>query len=133
MDSQDQRSAVSGIVRLTRKATQIVQLAPFAYLFFYAAYLFLGMVAPDGLLGAADSLFGIAPITTGGMLAASRLFKLCRWHKAACLLPVSSQIEGCVDTFLVTLTQQEIIIINTVIGIAAVVFLAAAFKHFFGK
>ena len=133
MDSQDPRAAVRSIVSVLRKATRAAQLAPFVYLLLYAAYLLAGTFASEEVLGAADALFNVAPITTGGMLVASRLFKLCRWHKAACLLPVSSQVEGCVDTFLVTLTQQEIIIINAVIGIAAVVFLAAAFKHFFGK
>lgn len=132
MDSRDQRAAaVSRVVAVLRRATRAAQIAPFVYLLLYAAYLLAGMFASEEVLGAADALFNVAPITTGGMLAVSRLFKLCRWHRIACLLPVSSQVEGCVDTFLVTLTQQEIIVINAAIAAAAVVFLVAAFKHFF--
>ncbi|MBO6170530.1 MAG: hypothetical protein J6O51_11285 [Bacteroidales bacterium] len=86
---------------------------------------------PDELLSAADAIMFASPATTGGMLVASRLFKLCRWHKAACLIPFSSQLEGYIDTFVITFTQQEIIIINTAIGLATLAFLVVAFRHFF--
>lgn len=42
MENPDPRGAVSSVIRILRKATRIVQLAPFAYLAFYAAYMLLG-------------------------------------------------------------------------------------------
>lgn len=108
-----------------------MQLAPFAYLVFYIAYMLFGYFASEEALCVADSLLTISPATTGMMLVGSRLFKLCRWHKAACLLPMSSQVEGYVDSFIITFTQEEIICINISIGIIALVFLVLAYRHFF--
>lgn len=130
MESPDPRSAVSSVIRILRKATRIVQLAPFAYLAFYAAYMLLGFFASEETLCVADSIMTISPVTTGFMLAGSRLFRLCRWHKAACLLPMTSQVEGYIDSFIITFTQEEIILINTAIGLAALAFLILAIKHF---
>ena len=130
MEAPDPSGAVSSIVRILRKATRIVQLAPFAYLVFYVAYMLFGYFASEEALCVADSMLTISPATTGMMLAGSRLFKLCRWHKAACLLPMTSQVEGYVDSFIITFTQEEIILINTAIGLAALAFLILAIKHF---
>lgn len=131
MEAQDQSGAVSSVIRILRKATRIVQLAPFAYLVFYVAYMLFGFFASEGVLCVADSLLTISPATAGMMLVGSRLFKLCRWHKTACILPMSSQVEGYVDSFIITFTQEEIIFINTAIGLAALAFLILAIKHFF--
>lgn len=130
MEVQDQNGAVSALVKILRKATRIVQLAPFAYLCFYICYMLFGYFASEETLCIADSLLTISPVTAGGMLVASHLFKLCPWHKAACLLPMTSQVEGYVDSFIITFTQEEIIFINTTIGLLALAFLILAIKHF---
>lgn len=130
MSNPDPSGVVSSIVRILRKATRIVQLAPFAYLLFYVAYMLFGYFASEEALCVADSLLTISPATTGMMLVGSRLFKLCRWHKAACLIPSTSQIEGYIDSFVFPFTQEEIILINTAIGLAALAFFVLAIKHF---
>lgn len=130
MEAQDPNGAVSSVIRILREATRIVQLAPFAYLVFYVAYMLFGYFASEEALCVADSLLTISPATTGMMLAGSRLFKLCRWHKTACLLPMTGQVEGYVDSFIITFTQEEIILINTTIGIISLVFLILAIRHF---
>jgi len=130
MDRPDPRGAVSSVIKILRKATRLVQLAPFAYLCFYAAYMLFGVFASEEALCVVDSLLTISPLTTGGMLVASHLFKLCRWHRIACLLPVSSQVEGYIDSFIITFTQEEVLLINTAIGLAVVAFLFLAIRHF---
>lgn len=134
MEAPDPSGAVSSVIRILRKATRIVQLAPFVYLAFYSAYMLLGNIASEEALCVADSLLTISPAITGMMLVGSRLFCLCRWHKTACLLPMSSQVEGYVDSFIITFTQEEIILINTAIGIISLLFLILAIRHFcYGK
>ena len=86
--------------------------------------------ASDEILGLADGILFASPVTTFGMLAASRLLKLCRWHKAACLIPSSSQVEGYIDSYVMTFTHEEVILINIVIGTVAIVFLFLAIRHF---
>lgn len=130
MDNPDQRNAVKAVFSILRKATRIVQLAPFAYLVFYAAYLLSSAFVDDTALGFADTMFLVSPITTIGLLVASRLFKLCTWHKVACLLPTSSQVEGFIDNFVFQFTQQEVSLINALLAAVALFFLAAAIRHF---
>lgn len=89
-----------------------------------------GWFASEETLCLADSLLTLSPVTTGGMLIASRLFKLCRWHKIACLLPTTSQIEGYIDCYLFTFTQEEVLAINITLGLVTLVFLILAIRHF---
>jgi len=130
MDNPDQRGAVGNALKILRKATRIVQLAPFAYLVFYVAYMLFGWAVSEEALCIADSLMTVSPVTAGGLLIGSRLFRLCRWHRIACLLPFSSQVEGYIDSYIITFTQGEILLINTTIGIASLVFIILAVKHF---
>ena len=131
MESRDQRSAVSTIIGILRRLTRLVQLAPFVYLVIYATYLLFSWLLPDSVLGILDSMLFLSPATSGGFLVLSRLLKLCKWHKAAIMIPFSSQIEGYIDCFVFTFTEQEIAVINTAIGVAAILFLLLANKHFF--
>ena len=114
-----------------RRVTRLVQLAPFVYLAFYSVYLILGCFVPDDMVCLADGLLFSSPLATTAMLLLSRMLKLCRWHKAACLIPSASQIEGVVDSYLFTFTQSEVIAINILLGIISLAFLYIANKHFF--
>lgn len=132
MENQDrQRDAVSRVIEILRKVTRIVQIAPFVYLAFYSAYLIIGCFSSDALVSLADGVIFSSPFATTGMLFLSRLLKLCRWHKAACLIPSASQIEGIIDSYLFTFTQNEIILINTALGILSLAFIIRAHRHFF--
>ena len=130
MDNPDPRSAVSAVVAILRKATRFFQIIPFVYLFLYGLYMVAGAYASDEILCLADSILFASPVATVAMLAASKVFKLCRWHKAACLIPSSSQVEGYIDSFVFTFTQDEIFFINLAIGILSIVFLSLAIRHF---
>ena len=89
-----------------------------------------GWAVSEEALCIADSLMTVSPVTAGGLLIGSRLFRLCRWHRIACLLPFSSQVEGCIDSYVITFTQEEILLVNALIGIASLVFIILAVKHF---
>ena len=130
MDSQDPSGAVSSVIKVLRKATRIVQLAPFAYLVFFVAYMLFGWAVQDEALCMIDKVAGVSPLATGGLLVGSKLFKLCRWHKVACLLPFSSQVEGFIDSYIITFTQNEVILINTAIGMLSLLFIILAVRHF---
>lgn len=131
MGNQDQRSAVSAVIGILRRLTRLVQLVPFVYLILYASYLLISWFLPDSILGLLDSIIFVSPATSGGLLVLSRILKLCKWHKAAVVIPFSSQIESYIDSFVFTFSELEIIVINAVIGIAVIIFLILANKHFF--
>lgn len=108
-----------------------MQLLPFAYLFLYAAYMLASPFVSDSLLCAADQLMTVTPPVAVIMLVASRLFRLCIWHKTACLIPFASQIEDIIDIYVVTFTVDEVVAINLAIGVCVILFMIIAYKHFF--
>ena len=88
-------------------------------------------IVPDGLSSFIDLFFCGTPSAVLVLLLLSRLLKLCAWHKIACLIPSSTKIEGYIDSYLFTFTQNELIVIHMVIGMLTTVFLILAFKRFF--
>ena len=130
MDSQDQRGAVRAVVDTLRKATRIAQLAPFVYLGVYVISIIVCLFASERVVCAIDTMLMLSPAATGGMLIASKLFKLCRWHKIATLLPMSSQVEGFFDAYIITFTQNEIILLNMLISVLSLMFIIVAVRHF---
>lgn len=132
MDSRDRSQDAAGrIIGILRKVTRLVQLAPFFYLALYSFYMLAGSFAPEEFVCFGDGIIFSSPLVTTALLVLSRLLKLCRWHKAACLIPSASQMEGIVDSYFFTFTQNEILIINILIGVSSFLFLACANKRFF--
>ena len=132
MENRDQRAgAVNSLVRLVRKITRIVQIAPFAYLLLLAFFLLFENVLPDWAVRMSSNLLDAPVYTTAGMLFFGRLLKLCSWFKTACLLPITTKVEGYVDSFVYTFTQNEVVLMNAIIGVAFLIFIYVSFRHFF--
>ncbi len=131
MDNPDPRNAVSRLVKLLRKITRIVQLAPFVYLLFLAFWLLCEPYLPEWVLRCADNTLNMPLYTTACMLGAGRMLKLCRWFRTACLLPLATKIEVWLDAFVVTLTQSEVVTINTCLGLIFLAYIIIANHHFF--
>lgn len=105
---------------------------PFAYLLFLAIYLLAEAIMPTWVGDISDRLLELPIYGIIGLLVLGHLLKLCAWFRAACLLPLATKVESYVDSFVVTFTQGEVILINTLLGITFIVFLAMAYRHFFG-
>ena len=132
MENRDQRAgAVSSLVRILRKITRIVQLAPFAYLFLLGIVLLLESTLPDWALRLMSNLLDAPVYTTIGMLLFGRILKLCSWFRTACLLPFTTKVGGYVDSFVYTFTQNEVVLVNTLLGITFLLFIYLSFRHFF--
>lgn len=131
MDSPDLRSAVSRVVMVMKKVTRVVQLAPFAYLLLYTIYLFTEVFFPCDTLFLIDELTAVGQMVCIGILIVGRLLRLCAWFRSACLIPLSSKIENFIDCYVFQFTQDEVLFINILIGILTILFIAAAFRHFY--
>ena len=131
MERPDQRSGVEFLVAVLRRGTRAVKFAPFAYLVFYGIYLISEFWIPDVVSGLVDRVAYVPPIVMVAMVSASKMLKLCRWHRAACLIPGSSHVADYIDSFVLQFTQNEIICINTVIGILTLAFIALTYKQVF--
>lgn len=132
MENPGQRAgAASSLVAILRKITRIVQIAPFAYLLLLGAILLCESVLPDWALRLASNALDAPIYTTAAMLFFGRILKLCSWFRTACLLPFATKVEGYVDSFVYTLTQNEVVVVNSVLGIVFLVFICVSFRHFF--
>lgn len=130
MDNQDPRSGVNYLVSVLRKVTRAVQLAPFAYLVFFGSFLICEFYIPEVVVGILDKIFYVSPALMGIMLCASKLLKLCHWHRIACVIPGITQLGDFVDSMLFQFTQSEVILFNATVGILSLAFLLKANIHF---
>lgn len=131
MDNPDPRSAGSKLVALLRRITRMVQLAPFVYLLFLAVCLLCESYLPEWVLRCADNTLNMPVYATACMLGAGRMLKLCRWFRTACLLPLATKVEVWFDALVMTLTHNEVVIINTSLGIIFLAYIIIAKHHFF--
>ena len=131
MENPDPNGAVSHLVAILRKITRVVQLLPFAYLLLFASYLLCESVLPDAIVRLADNVLNTPLLAILVMLGAGRLLRLCNWFKTACVLPITTKVEGYIDAFVFTFTQEEIIFINTAVGLLVAAFLILAIRHFY--
>ena len=132
MDNQEPGSVVKGLVDILRRVTRVTQIAPFVFLLFLAFYLLTEYILPGWALRIADNVLNVPVYIIACMLGFGRLLKLCRWYITACLLPLLTKVASYVDSYIITLWQEEVIIVNTILGIGYLVFLVCAYRHFFG-
>ena len=131
MDSQDQRSAVKRIVSILKKITRVVQLIPFVYLLLLGMALLLDGLMPGWSQRMTDALLCVPAYVSFGMIGVGKILKLCSWFKASCLIPLSTKVYGWIDSFVITFTQNEVIVINVALGVSFIAFIIIAQRHFF--
>ena len=133
MDSPDQRAAISRLIQVLRRITRVVQVIPFVYLALLSLYLLTESILPDWALRIADNGLNMPMLGTIGLLGAGRILKLCQWFKAACILPVATKVENIVDSFIITLTQTELVAFNIILGILFITYISISYRHFFAR
>lgn len=108
-----------------------MRIIPFAYLLVLSVYLLSQSLLPEWAQCLADAVLNVPIYIVIGMLGVGRLLKLCGWFRSACLLPMATKVEGYIDSFVVTFTQGEVVLINATLGVVILVFLIASYRHFF--
>ena len=133
MASQDQsRADLSKILRKYRRVVQILRILPFAYLCVFAALAFSSLFISEKAACLMDGILFVSPAVSAGVFLLSGALGMCSWHKTACMLPYTSRLVSIVDSNIITFTQDEMSVINIVIGSAIILFIALAFNHFLG-
>lgn len=111
----------------------MVQVIPFVYLAPLSLYLLTESILPDWLLPVADNALNMPMLGTIGLLGAGHILKLCSWFKTACLLPMATKVENIVDSFIITLTQTELVAFNIILGILFITYISISYRHFFAR
>lgn len=116
-----------------RNATLAVQIIPFVYSFIYILILLsYGKVTEDTAV-VLDTLFYISPLQIVGFLILSRVSRLCKWHRMACLLPIFPQAISFVDYYIIELTEVEGYLTNMTTVVMSALLLFSAYKVFFAN
>lgn len=116
-----------------RNATLAVQIIPFVYSFIYILILLsYGDVSEDTAV-VLDTLFYISPLQIVGFLILSRVLRLCKWHRMACLLPIFPQAISFVDYYIIELTEVEGYLTNMTTVVMSALLLFSAYKVFFAN
>lgn len=86
-------------VKIAQKATFVVKIMPFVYALLFMACLIAYFFTSDEVQTILDTIFYVSPITIIFALILSKTFKLCKWHKLECSLPLLPQVFVVIDTF----------------------------------
>lgn len=113
-----------------RSITITVQVIPFAYTLLYILTLILYLFASDSVLTILDTLLYVSPVVIVFNLIESRVLKLCRWHRTACVLPAFPQINLFVDKYIYEFSVRAEIAHISVIILMSVLLLVAAYNVF---
>lgn len=130
MESLDPRSAIRSLTQTLRRATTLAKVIPFVYLVAFALCAVLEPFLSDRVMCFADSILYVPVPVVAVMLVLSRIFKLCIWHRTACVLPLTAQLVSLIDSYVFQFTCSEICCINVTIGVLCLVFAVRAYNHF---
>ena len=110
-----------------------MQLVPFIYAVIYLLALSMYFVGSESLSKWMDTLFYMPPIMICFLLVLSKMFRLCKWHRRACLIPLIPQVIGLFDYYVIELSVSEAVLNVAVIILSVLLFLLSAYKVFFAN
>lgn len=97
MEDRESAAGVKRLVLILRRVTFAVQVLPFVYSSLYIVSLVLYGNVPEEAQMAADSLLYVSPVCIAAFLVLSRILKLCRWHRTACVIPAVPLVVNFID------------------------------------
>ena len=127
---ENDASRVLYLIEKLRSITLGVQVAPFVFSALYIMTMILYLFASDSVCSVLDTMFYVSPTTAIAMLVFSKILKLCRWHKTACLLPVFPQVVVFVDYHIFEFTEGMARAAILIPALMAVLLLIAAWNVF---
>ena len=131
MDSKEQEiGRIKYLIDKLRSITLTVQVIPFASTLLYILILCAYPFCADSVLNVLDTLFYVSPIVIFLTLIESRILRLCKWHKLACMLPLIPQIWVFIDQHIIRLTITETIVHYITILVMCILLLIAAYNVF---
>lgn len=127
MENHEQRvDSIKYLVSKLRYITLAVQIMPFVYSFIYILCLVAYLFCSEPILVLLNTLSYVSPVVIVGFLIESKILKLCKWHKTACILPILPQILVFIDYYIIELTEIEAYIaIATPIALSILLLIAA--------
>lgn len=130
MDSRENENKIAHLVVILRRITYTVQLAPFIYSGILLVMLPLYFFASDTVLDLVDSIAYTSPTVMVIFLIESRILRLCKWHRAACLMPLIPQVPVFIDRYFWSFSYHLAAIVDAMVILTWILFLVAVYKVF---
>jgi hypothetical protein len=92
---------LEAVLNILRRATILVKVMPFAFALFYLIGITSYMFLPNVAIRWIDLAFYISPAGVIYSLLLSKVFKLCRWHRRECVLPLLGIISIAINDFVI--------------------------------
>lgn len=127
----ENREKIKYLIEKLRTITLVVQFAPFAYTFLYIIILCAYPFCAESVLNVLDTLFYVSPLVIALTLVESRVLRLCKWHRRACVLPLIPQIWVFVDYHIIRLSTGQVYMHYATIFVMCILLLIAAYNVFF--
>lgn len=129
--SEESYQRVTNLVTALRRITLAVKVFPFIYtalfIFLFTAY----SIGEGVMLDIIDYLSFVSPIVVVAHLVYSRMLKMCKWHRAACAIPLIPQSVDLFDGYVYHFDHNAWIVVSATILISLFLFLFCIYKVFF--
>jgi len=125
-----ERLSLIELIEKLRAVTLAVQVIPFAYTAIYVVVLAVYPFISENAMCSLDTLFYVSPCACAAFLVLSRSLKLCKWHRAACILPVTPQVSVLLDRTVVNFSNAAVKAHIFTTALMAVLLLIAAYNVF---
>ena len=111
--------------------TSAVQLFPFVFTSIYIICIAVSPLLSENSKHILDLMFYVSPIIVFSHLVYSRILKLCKWHRMACLIPTFPLIVSLFDYYIVSLSSLGAYLTNGLIATMSTLLIICAYKVFF--
>lgn len=129
--SSKSQSGKKSLVEILRRITMAVQVFPFIYTAMFV-FLFSAYSISEGVwLDIIDYVFFVSPAVVIAHIVYSRMLKLCKWHRIACMLPLIPQAVDQFDTYVHHFDHNAWVVVASTIVVTMILFLIAIYKVFF--
>ena len=78
-----------------------------------------------------DQIAYVSPVVIAAFLLLSRILKLCKWHKAACIIPLLPIGIRIIDSYVVCLDEVGVMCASLTLSAMIIILLVAAYNVFF--
>ena len=122
--------SIEDLIKRLKDVTEAVRVFPFVYVFLYIVAMALYLCANESVMTILDTLLYVSPVVVAQFLALSKILNLCRWHRAACAIPLLPQVPVLIDGLVVEF-PEDVAVTHIVVTMSMFsLFLISAYKVF---
>lgn len=110
--------------------TTAVQVFPFIYSLLYIVALITYNYVSEEAQTMMDSLLYVSPICMAAFLVMSKILRMCRWHRTACVIPAVPLVVNFIDYYVVSFSETFVNVFNYMVAAMCALLLVAAYNVF---